>query len=142
MPNAAITLDQGTRAVQAATTTDARALSDPTGTSRTAADYTDPNQVQVKLTFSQAYTGNIHLYSVDWDTTTRRELITVNGQTAQLSSDFSQGALGELPDHRGRGRSAHDHRRSHGRDERRPVGHLPRRGTGGGADRADQRARR
>ena len=97
MPNAAITLDQGTRAVQAATTTDARALSDPTGTSRTAAGYTDPNQVRVKLTFNQAYTGNIHLYGVDWDSTARRELITVNGQTAQLSSAFDQGAWVSLP---------------------------------------------
>jgi hypothetical protein len=97
MPTAAITLDQGSRAVQAATTTDVRALSNPTGTSRTAADYTDPNQVRVKLTFNSAYTGNIHLYSVDWDTTARRELITVNGQTAQLSSDFGQGAWVSFP---------------------------------------------
>ena len=97
MPNAAITLDQGSRAVQATTTSDLRALSDPTGASRTAADYTDPNQVRVKLTFSRAYTGNIHVYSVDWDTAARRELITVNGQTAQLSSDFSQGDWVSFP---------------------------------------------
>jgi hypothetical protein len=97
MPNAAVTLDQGTRATQAATTTDLRALTDPTGTSRIAADYTDPNQVRVKLVFNQAYTGNLHLYSVDWDTTARRELITVNGQTAELSSDFSQGGWVSLP---------------------------------------------
>jgi hypothetical protein len=97
MPNATVTLDQGTRATQAATTTDARALSDPTGASRTAADYTDPNQVRLKLTFSSAYTGNIHLYGVDWDSTARRELITVNGQTAELSSDFSQGAWVSFP---------------------------------------------
>ena len=97
MPNATVTLVQGSRSVQAATTTDTRALSDPTGSTRTAADYTDPNQVQVKLTFSQAYTGNIHLYGVDWDTTARRELITVNGQTAELSSDFSQGAWVSFP---------------------------------------------
>ena len=83
--------------MQAATSTDPRALSDPTGSSRTAADYTDPNQVQVRLNFSHAYTGNIHLYSVDWDTTARRELITVNGQTAELSSDFSQGAWVSFP---------------------------------------------
>jgi hypothetical protein len=97
MPNATVTLEQGSRVVQAATTTDPRALSDPTGSSRTAADYTDPNQVQVKLLFNSAYTGNIHLYSVDWDTTARRELITVNGQTAELSSDFSQGGWVSFP---------------------------------------------
>jgi hypothetical protein len=97
MPRAAVTLDQGTRAVQAATTTDPRALSDVTGTSRIAADYTDPNQVRVKLSFNQAYTGNIHLYSVDWDTTARHELITVNGQTAELASDFSQGGWVSFP---------------------------------------------
>ena len=97
MPNAAVTLVQGSRAVQAATTTDPRALSDPTGTSRVAADYTDPNQVQVKLVFKSAYTGNVHLYSVDWDTTARRELVTVNGQTAELSSSFGQGAWVSFP---------------------------------------------
>ena len=97
MPNAAVTLDQGSRAVQAATTTDTRALSDPTGNSRTAADYTDPNQVRVKLAFKSAYTGTIHLYAVDWDTTARRELVTVNGQTAQLSSAFGQGAWVSFP---------------------------------------------
>ena len=139
MPNATVTLDQGSRAVQPGTTTDARALTDPTGVSRTAADYTDPNQVRVKLAFTKAYTGNIHLYAVDWDTTARRELITVNGQTAALSSRLQPGRLGELPDHGGRGRHAHDHRRSHGRHKRAPVGHLPRRGTGTSADRADQR---
>ena len=97
MPDASVTLDQGTRELRTATTTDVRALTDPTGTSRTAADYTDPNQVRVKLTFNQAYTGNLHLYSVDWDTTARRELITVNGQTSELSSDFSQGGWVSFP---------------------------------------------
>ena len=98
MPNATVTLDQGSRAVQAATTTDARALSDadrhlPHGSRL---HRSQPGAGEADLQRS-AYTGNIHLYSVDWDTTARRELITVNGQTAELSSDFGQGAWVSFP---------------------------------------------
>jgi hypothetical protein len=97
MPDATVTLVQGSRSVQAANTTDSRALSDPGHTYRTAASYSDPNQVQVQLNFTHSYAGSIHLYGVDWDTTARRQLITVNGQTAQLSSAFSQGAWVSFP---------------------------------------------
>jgi len=86
-----------TRSVQAAQTTSPRALSDPTHTYRNAANYSDPNQVQVQLNFTHAYTGNLQLYGVDWDTTARRQLVTVNGQTGQLAGDFSQGAWLSFP---------------------------------------------
>jgi hypothetical protein len=97
MPNATVTLVQGSRSVQAVNTTSPRALSDPGNAHRTAASYSDPNQVQVVLTFTHAYTGDLHLYGVDWDTAVRRQLVTVNGQTAQLSGDFSQGSWLSFP---------------------------------------------
>jgi hypothetical protein len=97
MPNATVALVQGSRSVQAATTTSARALFDPTHTTQTAASYSDPNQVEVQLTFTHPYTGNLHLYGVDWDTTARRQLVTVNGQTSQLAGDFSQGSWLSFP---------------------------------------------
>ena len=68
-----------------------RALENAAGTSRTAATYYDASQVQVQLTFSSAYSGNLELYAVDWDSLGRTETITAGGQTANLSN-FSQGA--------------------------------------------------
>ncbi|HTA13552.1 MAG TPA: hypothetical protein VK781_01680, partial [Solirubrobacteraceae bacterium] len=97
IPEGTLNLAQGTRFQWATNTTDARALSDPGQQTRNATAYTSPNQVQVKLTLKAAYTGNISFYAVDWDKAGRRETITVNGQTAVLSSDFSQGAWVSLP---------------------------------------------
>ena len=93
MPGVSVSLVQGSRYVWASNTTDVRALEYPDGSSRTAATYYDPNQIQVQLSFSSAYSGNLELYAVDWDSCEgRRETITVGSQTAYLSSDFSQGA--------------------------------------------------
>jgi hypothetical protein len=49
------------------------------------------------LKFTSAFTGNLHLYALDWDTTTRREIISVAGQTADLSASFSAGAWTTFP---------------------------------------------
>ncbi len=80
-----------------ANTTDERALSDPGRLTRNASAYTSSTQIQVKLSFTAAYSGDLHLYAVDWDKQGRREMITVNGQTAVLSSDFSKGAWVSFP---------------------------------------------
>ena len=48
-------------------------------------------------TFSSAYTGNIELYAVDWDHVGRRETISAGGQSASLTSDFSNGAWITIP---------------------------------------------
>jgi hypothetical protein len=88
---------RGARYQWAAGTTEARALSEPGQLTRNAAAYYDPDQVQVKLTFSAAYSGDLHLYAVDWDSTARRETITVDGQTAELSSSFHEGAWVSFP---------------------------------------------
>jgi hypothetical protein len=96
LPNVSLNLVQGNRYQWAANTSDPRALSDPGQFTRNAAAYTS-NQIRVQLNFSAAYSGNIHLYAVDWDKQGRRETITVNGRTAVLSSDFSQGTWVTLP---------------------------------------------
>jgi hypothetical protein len=97
IPNATVSLVQGTRFQWAAHTEDPRALSEPGTLTRNAAAYYDPNQVQVKLNFTAAYTGTLHTYALDWDSTVRRETITVNGQTAVLSSSFNKGAWVSFP---------------------------------------------
>jgi hypothetical protein len=95
--NASLNVVQGSRYMFEAGSADARALQNPEATSRSAATYYDPNQIELQLTFSSGYTGNIELYAVDWDSTARRELISVNGQTAVLSSSFNPGAWVSFP---------------------------------------------
>ena len=73
------------------------------GLTREAATYYDPNQIRLSLKFNSAYSGNLHLYALDWDSSARRELISVNGQTAALQQ-LQPGRLGELPDLGGRRR--------------------------------------
>jgi hypothetical protein len=97
LPSASLSLTQGSRYVWSGSTSDVRALESPNGLSREAATYYEGNQLRLALTFNAAYTGQLHLYAVDWDSTARRELISVDGQTAQLSSDFNGGAWVTFP---------------------------------------------
>ena len=97
MPDATVEVQQGSRYVWASSTHDRRALQSPNRRTRTAASYDDPNQLRLSLKFNAAYTGELHLYAVDWDSHARRELISVNGQTADLSNDFHQGAWVSFP---------------------------------------------
>ena len=89
---ASVSLVQGSRYQWTAGTTEAQALTDPTGSTRNAGAYYDPNEIQLKLTFEKAYAGALHLYAVDWDHQTRREIITVRGKSADLMNEFNQGA--------------------------------------------------
>ncbi len=40
------------------------------GLTRNAGTYYDANEIQLQLSFKEAYTGNLHLYAVDWDSQT------------------------------------------------------------------------
>jgi hypothetical protein len=97
LPNAEVSLLQGSRYRWEANSSDKRALTDPSGLTRNPAAYYDPNEIQVKLTFPSGYAGNLHLYAVDWDHLTRRELITVKDKTAVLENDFGEGAWVAFP---------------------------------------------
>ncbi len=97
MPNASLTVQQASRYDWAPNTADARALTDASGTARNAGTYYDANQIQLQLSFKEAYSGELHLYAVDWDSAGRREVISVNGQSAVLGGDFSQGAWVGFP---------------------------------------------
>ena len=85
-----MSLLQGSRYQWAANTTDPRALTDPGGLMRNAGAYYDPNQIRLQLSFPAAYSGNLELYAADWDHGGRREIMTVNGQSAVLG-EFSEG---------------------------------------------------
>jgi hypothetical protein len=97
LPGASLSVQQGTRYQWAADTSDSRALQSPDGLTHSAGAYYDSNQIRLRLSFPSGYTGNIHLYAVDWDSTARRETISVDGQTAVLSSSFHGGAWVSLP---------------------------------------------
>jgi len=97
LPGASLSVEQGTAYQWAANTSDTRALQSPDGETRAAGAYYDPEQLRLKLSFAEGYSGNLHLYAVDWDSTARRETITVNGQTAELSSSFHDGAWVSFP---------------------------------------------
>ena len=97
MPTAEVTLTQGSRYQWAASTSEARTLQSPEKTTREAATYFDPNQLRISLKFTSAFTGNLHLYAVDWDSTTRRETVSVAAQSAELSSSFNAGAWMSFP---------------------------------------------
>jgi hypothetical protein len=97
LPKASLSVQQGTRFQWASNTSDTRALQSPDGLTRSAGAYYDPSQIQLKLSFPEGYTGELHLYAVDWDSTARRETISVDGQTADLSSSFHNGAWVSFP---------------------------------------------
>ena len=66
------------------------------GLTHNASTYYDANQIRLNLSFTAAYSGNLHLYALDLDTQTRREIITVNGRSAVLG-DFGEGAWVSFP---------------------------------------------
>ncbi|HEY8217626.1 MAG TPA: S8 family serine peptidase, partial [Acidimicrobiia bacterium] len=80
LPNATFALDQGARYCWVcSTTSDVRALQDPTNTSqRHAATWYHATQLKAHLTFSAPYNGNLRLYALDYDTAARRQKVTVN----------------------------------------------------------------
>ena len=68
------------------------------------ATYYDPNEIKLQLNFTSAYSdatsGNLHLYAVDWDSTARNETITVNdgsGPRSVVLSAFHEGDWVSLP---------------------------------------------
>ena len=97
LPKASLSVEQGARYEWASNTSDARAMQSPDGLTRSAGAYYDPQQIRLQLSFASGYNGSLHVYAVDWDSTTRREMVTVNGQTAELSSSFHNGAWLSFP---------------------------------------------
>ena len=96
-----LTLDNGQRFEWSGSTTAVQALQSPDATTRHASSWYDASQVRLHLTFSSAFSGTLHLYALDWDTTGRRETITINDgsgpQSANITTDFSGGAWVNAP---------------------------------------------
>ncbi len=109
LPNATLTLEQGNRYSWVSPTTDIRALVAPTGTERRATSWYDVTQLRLRLDFSTAYDGTLHVYTYDWDSNERRQTITVNDGTTTKSiplvSTYNAGAWLHFPIHVGAGGS-------------------------------------
>jgi hypothetical protein len=96
-----LVLDQGSRYQWVSPTTAVQALQSPDATTRRASCVYDSSQLRMHLSFNGAYSGTVHLYALDWDSTSRRETITINDgsgpRTADISSAFNQGAWISAP---------------------------------------------
>ncbi|MES2971554.1 MAG: fibronectin type III domain-containing protein [Patescibacteria group bacterium] len=80
--------------------TDTQALQSPDKTIRRATAIYTNTQFDVKLNFSSAYSGNLHLYAVDWDTGLRRQTVTVtdgSGSRNVILSSFNNGVWINAP---------------------------------------------
>jgi len=77
-------------------------LQSPDQTQRRPGTYYDYTQLRLHLTFSSAFSGTLHLYAVDWDTTARRQTVVVNDgsgpQTVAITTDFAEAVLEERKD--------------------------------------------
>ncbi len=125
LPKATLTVEQASRYTWAGPNSNVRALQSPDKSTRIAATYYDANEIKLKLSFNEAYSGTLRLYAVDWDATGRREVISVNGQSVALSSDFSARRVGlRAGQRRGRGQRL-DHGHLPGRGQRCAVGGVP-----------------
>ncbi len=80
---------------------DIRALESPSESERRSTGWYHASEVRVRLDFTSAYSGTLHLYTVDWGAANRREDVTVDDGagplTASLTSDFSNGAWMHFP---------------------------------------------
>ena len=93
LPNATLTVEQASRYMWAAVHHRRAGAAESRPSTRAAATYYDPNEIQLQLSFTAAYSGNLHLYAVDWDSHGRREIIRSTGR-AQCSRATSARAPG------------------------------------------------
>jgi hypothetical protein len=95
------TIEQGLRYTWTANAGDVRALENPGQTERRATAWYHATEVRVRLNFTSAYSGNLHLYAADWASTARRQTVIVDDgsgpKTINLSTAFDGGAWMHFP---------------------------------------------
>jgi hypothetical protein len=101
LPGATLSLVEGSRYQWNNSTTDVRALESDDQSTREATCWVASPQLELQLSFSSSYSGNLELYALDWDSTSRRETISVNEgsspQTVSLTTSFNEGAWMVFP---------------------------------------------
>ena len=103
LPQATLTVEQGLRYDWGGATSpgDVRMLQSPTGSTRQATGWYHATQLKLRLNFTQAYTGILHVYGVDWEQTARRMNVTVTDgtttRTVQITTSYHDGAWMHFP---------------------------------------------
>ena len=87
LPNATLSLVEGSRYQWTSSTTDVRALESPNQSTREAACWYATSQLELQLSFSAAYSGNLELYALDWDTTSRQETVSVSDASGTQTTE-------------------------------------------------------
>ena len=98
---ASYTVNSGSGLVWATKTADPRALTNPDGSFRNATAYSSTTEDRVTLKYKTASRGILSLYLLDWDTTARRETITITDadgtRTYPITSSFQGGLWVRVP---------------------------------------------
>lgn len=101
MPGVTLTTNGALRYQWNAGTTEQRALQSPDKSSRRATTAYNNTPFDIKLNFTSAYSGNLHIYAVDWDTLDRRQSLTINdaagSRTVSMSGSFNNGLWVNTP---------------------------------------------
>ena len=130
LPDATLSLVEGNRYQWSSSTTDVRALESDDQSTREATCWYASSQLELQLSFSSSYSGNLELYALDWDSLSRSESISVNDgsstQTVGTHHLLQRRRMDGVP-HRRRVRRHGDHHRAADRwSQRCAVGDLPR----------------
>ena len=102
LPDATLSLVEGNRYQWNSSTTDVRALESDDQSTREATCWYASSQLELQLSFSSSYSGNLELYALDWDSLSRSESISVNGgspgvEAVALTAPFTAGAWMVFP---------------------------------------------
>jgi subtilisin family serine protease len=101
LPNATLTMEQGYRYSWASPTTDVRALEAPDESERRATAWYHGTSLKLRLNFTAAYTGTLHVYGFDWEGTARRMKVTVTDgtttKTVNITTTYHDGAWMHFP---------------------------------------------
>ena len=114
--------------------TELRALESPDESQRRAAAWYHSTQLRARIDFPTAYTGNLHVYVIDWDDQGRRQRMTVDDgrgpQVDDLTATFVGGSWVSFPIQVASGGSVSNHGHEDGGTHRGHVRDIPRWGAG------------
>jgi hypothetical protein len=98
---ARLVVEQGGRTRWSSSTSNVRALQGPGGTGRRAAAWSHAGELRLRIDFAAAWSGDLHLYALDWDNRGRRQVVTVDDgsgpRVAVLDSSFANGLWTRAP---------------------------------------------
>jgi hypothetical protein len=98
---ATLVMEQAGRTRWSSSTTSVRALQGPGGVGRRAAAWSHAGELRLRIDFAAAWSGDLHLYALDWDNRGRRQTVTVDDgsgpRAAVLDAAFTNGLWTHAP---------------------------------------------